>query len=84
MNLSTFPLGVCFIEYTHLHPIVFFHDGLETISHVSFLTNALISSNIAFFHLGSCIASLHSHGAELECKEVINALHAGGNVSNDT
>jgi hypothetical protein len=58
-------------------------DDLETMSHISFLTSADISSNIGFFHFGSCIAPLQSDETKLECREVANALYGCGSVSNE-
>jgi hypothetical protein len=51
---------------------------------VSFFESALISSTIAAFHVGSCIAIFQSQGTLTECKEVVKALKAGDNLSRET
>jgi hypothetical protein len=54
------------------------------ISQVSFFVSALISSNIAAFHIGSCMTVFQSQGTIVEYKEVVKALKAGDNLSRET
>jgi hypothetical protein len=69
---------------THLHPTVFFPVGFRIISQVPFFVSTLISSNIAAFHIGSCMVVSQSQGTIAKCREVVKALKVGDNLSRET
>lgn len=73
MYLSIVPSTKYLIEYTYMHPTVFFPLGNSHFSHVSFLSKADFSFSIAFFHLGSLIASSKFLGTSLEEREALKA-----------
>jgi hypothetical protein len=46
--------------------------------------SALISSNIAVFHVGSCMAVFQSQGTIAEYREVVKDLKVGDSLSKET